>query len=151
VASSFGKSNTERWERGFTALSKFRTREGHCCPSRRHVEGGYELGQWVSVQRYRKDVLPNRTQTSLRRDWLCLGLARRTVGTKLCGALKVQTTEGTLLRADPSQGKRLETGMVGCDATPKLEGNVGRATGAAKQNRLCVECSVKGSRGKTRR
>jgi Helicase associated domain len=58
VASSWGKSNTERWERGFTALSKFRTREGHCCPSRRHLEGGYELGQWVSVQRYRKDVLP---------------------------------------------------------------------------------------------
>jgi helicase associated protein len=58
VASSFSKSNIERWERGFTALSKFRTREGHCCPSRRHVENGYELGQWVSVQRYRKDVLP---------------------------------------------------------------------------------------------
>ena len=58
MATSFGKSNTERWERGFTALSKFFAREGHCCPSRRHVEGGYELGQWVSVQRYRKDVLP---------------------------------------------------------------------------------------------
>jgi hypothetical protein len=42
--------------------------------------------------------ITNRTQTSLGRDWLCLGLARRTVGTKLCSALKVQTTEGTLLR-----------------------------------------------------
>jgi hypothetical protein len=58
VASSWGKLNTERWERGFTALSKFRTREGHCCPSRRDVENGFNLGQWVSVQRYRKDVLP---------------------------------------------------------------------------------------------
>jgi helicase associated protein len=47
-----------RWERGFAALRNFRAREGHCCPSRRHVEGGFELGQWVSVQRYRKDVLP---------------------------------------------------------------------------------------------
>jgi hypothetical protein len=58
VASSWGKSNVEQWARGFTALSKFRRREGHCCPSRRHVEGGYRLGQWVSVQRYRKDVMP---------------------------------------------------------------------------------------------
>jgi hypothetical protein len=58
VASSWGKSNTERWERGFAALSKFRAREGHCCPSRRHVEGGFALGPWVSAQRYRKDLLP---------------------------------------------------------------------------------------------
>jgi hypothetical protein len=49
---------TSRWERGFAALTKFRAREGQCCPSRQHVEGGYELGQWVSVQRYRKDLLP---------------------------------------------------------------------------------------------
>jgi helicase associated protein len=33
-------------------------REGHCCPSRRHVEGRFRLGQWVAVQRYFKDVLP---------------------------------------------------------------------------------------------
>jgi hypothetical protein len=54
----WGKSNTGRWERGFAALSKFRAREGHCHPSRHHVEGGFRLGQWVSVQRYRKDVMP---------------------------------------------------------------------------------------------
>jgi Helicase associated domain len=47
-----------RWERGFAALRQFRAREGNCCPSRRHVEGGFSLGQWVSVQRYRKDLLP---------------------------------------------------------------------------------------------
>jgi hypothetical protein len=41
VASSWGKSNVEHWARGFTALSKFPRREGHCCPSRRHVEGVY--------------------------------------------------------------------------------------------------------------
>jgi hypothetical protein len=46
-----------RWERGFAELRKFCAREGHCCPSRRHVEGAFNLGQWVSVQRYRKDVL----------------------------------------------------------------------------------------------
>ena len=58
MQSSFSKSNTERWERGFAALSTFRAREGHCCPPRRYVEGKFKLGQWVSVQRYRKDFLP---------------------------------------------------------------------------------------------
>jgi len=51
-------SNTERWERGFAALSKFREREGHCRPSEDHIEDKFNLGQWVSVQRYRKDLLP---------------------------------------------------------------------------------------------
>jgi helicase associated protein len=55
---AWGKSNTNRWERGFAALTKFRAREGHSCPSRRYVEGGFRLGQWVSVQRYCKDLLP---------------------------------------------------------------------------------------------
>jgi hypothetical protein len=58
MASSWGKPNAERWQRGFAALSKFRAREGHCCPSRHYVEGNFQLGQWVSVQRYRKDFLP---------------------------------------------------------------------------------------------
>jgi len=50
-------SNTARWERGFAALSRFREREGHCRTSRYHVEGKFDLGQWVSTQRYRKDDL----------------------------------------------------------------------------------------------
>src|SRR5262249_24581306 len=57
VASSRSKSNIERWERSFAALSKFRAREGHCCPRRDHLEGNYRLGQWVCVQRYLKDKL----------------------------------------------------------------------------------------------
>jgi hypothetical protein len=57
MVTSRSESVIERWKRGFAALSKFRAREGHCCPSRHHVEGGYELGQWVSVQRYRKELL----------------------------------------------------------------------------------------------
>lgn len=47
----------ERWERGFTALLKFRRREGHSCPSRHHIESNFKLGDWVSVQRYRKKFL----------------------------------------------------------------------------------------------
>ena len=58
VASSWSKSNTDRWARGFATLAKFRAREGHCCPLRHHVEGNYKLGDWVSVQRYRKKFLP---------------------------------------------------------------------------------------------
>ena len=52
------RGNTERWERGFVALSRFCEREGHCCPSRDHIEDNFNLGQWVAVQRYRKDRLP---------------------------------------------------------------------------------------------
>ena len=58
MASSWGRSNSDRWEKGFAALSRYRVRKGHCCPSRRHVEGNFKLGQWVSTQRYRKDLLP---------------------------------------------------------------------------------------------
>jgi hypothetical protein len=58
VVTSWSKSNTERWESGFAALAKFRAREGHCCPWRNHVERGFKLGQWVSVQRYRKHLVP---------------------------------------------------------------------------------------------
>jgi len=58
MASSRGRSNSDRWEKGFAALSRFRAREGHCCPPRFHVEGNFNLGPWVSTQRSRKDFLP---------------------------------------------------------------------------------------------
>jgi hypothetical protein len=51
------KSHRERWEQGYAALSKFRAREGHCCPSRYHREGKYKLGRWVITQRYLRDDL----------------------------------------------------------------------------------------------
>jgi Helicase associated domain len=62
-----GKLRTLRWERGLAALRNFRAREGHCYPSRNHVEGGFNLGQWVSVQRYyyRKDLLPKERKQRL--------------------------------------------------------------------------------------
>jgi hypothetical protein len=49
---------SKHWEAGFAALCKFRKREGHCFPSRHHVEGKFNLGSWVSTQRYRRDLLP---------------------------------------------------------------------------------------------
>ena len=57
MASSWGRSNTNRWEKGFAALSKFRARKGHCYPSRYHIEGKFKLGPWVTNQRYYKDNL----------------------------------------------------------------------------------------------
>ena len=51
------KANEDPWENGFAALCKFKAREGHCRPSRFHVEGGYKLGPWVSTQRYYRDNL----------------------------------------------------------------------------------------------
>ena len=65
MASSSSKGHTRRWERGFAALSKFRAREGHCCPPRRHVEGNFQLGNWVSVQRYRKEFVPTERKRRL--------------------------------------------------------------------------------------
>jgi hypothetical protein len=53
-----GELNDARWDRGFKALSKFHAREGHCCTPRHHVEGKFKLGSWVSVQRYRKELVP---------------------------------------------------------------------------------------------
>jgi hypothetical protein len=51
------RSFRDRSELGFIALCKFHARKGHCCPSQRHTEHGFKLGQWVSVQRLYKDFL----------------------------------------------------------------------------------------------
>src|SRR5689334_22959943 len=51
------KTHKDRWEQGLAALSKFRKRKRHCCPSRHHLEGKFKLGRWVNTQRYLKDDL----------------------------------------------------------------------------------------------
>jgi hypothetical protein len=51
------------WERGFAALLKFKRREGHCRVSRQHREDNYRLGDWVAVQRRKRDVIsPQRSR-----------------------------------------------------------------------------------------
>ena len=65
MAGSWSGRNAGRWERGFAALSKFRKREGHCCPPREHSEGKFNLGPWVSAQRYRKDLIPTERKRRL--------------------------------------------------------------------------------------
>jgi len=101
VVTSWSKPNTERRESGFAALGKFRAREGHCCPSQHHVEGGFKLGQWVSVQRYRKRLVPVERQRRLDGigfvwDW------RDYLWEQNFTAL-LKFKKGTLLRADVSQ------------------------------------------------
>ena len=48
---------TEQWEQNFSALQKFRKREGHCRVPVLHQLDGLKLGGWVSVQRSTKDSL----------------------------------------------------------------------------------------------
>jgi hypothetical protein len=46
------------WEEGFAALATFKAREGHCRVPDRYIEGMYRLGQWVGVQRSKKEFIP---------------------------------------------------------------------------------------------
>jgi hypothetical protein len=66
------------WQRGFSALKKFKRRERHCRVPRLHLERKFKLGQWVAVQRYSKDTLAPKRKARLnalgfmwnRNDWL---------------------------------------------------------------------------------
>jgi hypothetical protein len=64
----------DAWEKGFAALTKFKSREGHCRVPRFYVEGNYNLGQWVSVQRYNRKTIDVEHQKQLNKigfvwDW----------------------------------------------------------------------------------
>jgi helicase associated protein len=45
------------WERGFAALQKFKKRERHCLVHALHVEDDVHLGNWVTVQRRKKNKM----------------------------------------------------------------------------------------------
>ena len=47
----------DHWKTGFAALLNFVERNGDCSPPASHNEGDFRLGQWVSVQRRKKDTL----------------------------------------------------------------------------------------------
>ena len=54
-----------RWEQGFTALLKFKRREGHCHVPTVHSEGNYKLGYWVSTQRRTKKEMSTERKARL--------------------------------------------------------------------------------------
>jgi len=46
------------WEQGFSALLSFQRREGHCKVSKQDIEDGYNLWQWVNVQKRNFNSMP---------------------------------------------------------------------------------------------
>ena len=54
---------TAQWEKGIRILEIFHQREGHCRVPQNHHEQDFRLGQWVAVQRKKKDTMsPERCQ-----------------------------------------------------------------------------------------
>jgi Helicase associated domain len=45
------------WEDGFTALTKFKDRKGHCRVPQGHIEGSFRLGNWITQQRTKRDKM----------------------------------------------------------------------------------------------
>ena len=93
MASSSNRRNI-KWELGFAALFKFRTREGHCCPSRHYIEDNFKLGQWVSVQRYRKDLLTVERKRLLRTIGFVWNVRERFWEQNFAALLKFKRREG---------------------------------------------------------
>ena len=48
---------TDKWEYGFFALQKFKSKYGHCRVSQNFKQDGFKLGTWVSTQRENKSEL----------------------------------------------------------------------------------------------
>jgi len=45
---------TEKWEKNYRLLVRFRQREGHWGVPQKHIEGGMKLGEWLDRQRQEK-------------------------------------------------------------------------------------------------
>ena len=87
-------SNKNRWERGFTALSKFRKRKRHCSPQRHHMAGQFRLGQWVITQRYLKDDLSVERKRRLDRIGFVWNCVEHRWGKSFAALLKFKRREG---------------------------------------------------------
>jgi superfamily II DNA or RNA helicase len=56
----------DKWEEGFRHLYEYNQTYGHCWISQRHkTSSGYNLGLWVSMQRYNRDDLPQELRSRL--------------------------------------------------------------------------------------
>jgi hypothetical protein len=52
-------TSEHRWDKGYSALKRFVSREGHARVPYTHTEDGYRLGTWVVTQRQKRDRLPS--------------------------------------------------------------------------------------------
>jgi helicase associated protein len=83
------------WEKGFAVPSKFSCPRGTLLPLATSCKANT-----ISARGYRAALFSQTrpaicgTQTTSRRHRICVGLARLSVGTKFCGAFKVQRREG---------------------------------------------------------
>ncbi len=68
----------EAWERGFSVLKKFKSREDHCRVPEAHVEAAYNLGAWVKEQRRKK----NSMAASRRQQLDAIGFWRQSIGVR---------------------------------------------------------------------
>ena len=136
-------SNIKRWERGFAALSKFREREGHCCPSKDHIEGKFKLGQWVSAQRYYKDNLSEKRKGRLNALGFVWSWRDYLWDRGFVALLKFKRREGHCYVPALHKEGNYELGYwVSTQRRYKKiheKENVSRTKGAVEQNRLCVE------------
>jgi hypothetical protein len=135
-------THKDRWERGFAALCKFRRRKGHCCPPLRHVESKYNkfnLGSWVSNQRYRRDGLS--VERKRRLDKVGFVWSGRDFAWErgFAALLKFKRREGHCrIRGLHREGDYKLGWWVAVQR--KKERNVAQTESAVKQSRLCVEC-----------
>ncbi len=53
------------WEKGFTALTKFKARGGHCRVPRHQLEGAFNLAKWVRKQRANQKTISSERQQRL--------------------------------------------------------------------------------------
>ena len=136
MASSSNRLNI-RWEQGFAALSKFRAREGHCCPSRRYIENNFKLGQWVSVQRYRKDFLTVERKRLLRGIGFVWNAREQFWEQSFAALLKFKRREGHCCVPTYHRENGLKLGWWVATLRRK-KGNLKGAADTVKEGPLCL-------------
>ena len=125
-------THKDRWAQGFAALRKFRRRKGHCCPPQRHVEGKYNLGSWVIIQRYSKDHLSVERKKRLDKIGFVWNWRDFVWERGFAALLKFKRREGRLSCTEATPRRTLQTWIMGFGAAQKKERNVGETESAVK-------------------
>jgi len=117
-------------------------REGHCLVPRWHVLGTYKLGQWVSVQRYRRDLIP----TKLRKRLDAIGFVwdwHEDAWEKGFSALtRFKAHEGALPRVRVAYSKEVQAWSVGDRTAQEQRQNTSEAQEAAEYDRFRLACAI---------